>query len=141
MKKHTKTEALRIRGVYCVNTTHRLRRPDTGMPFDHTALFTPLELFPRSIPCVVPRNITVEERLGKCILAAEVEECSQRRMRCSLQLLLLVTWSKIYPLAILQMDAEVHNSGVSLVDGEPENSPNGLVATYVPSQQEILHFI
>jgi hypothetical protein len=49
---------------------------------------------------------------------------------------LQVTWSEIYPLAILQMDAKVRNSGVSLMDGEPENSPNGLVAIYVPSQQE-----
>ena len=60
-------------------------------------------------------------------------------MRWNLQLLLHVTWSEIDPSAIFQMDAEVHNSGLSLVDGKPENSPNGLVATYVPSQHERLH--
>jgi hypothetical protein len=46
------------------------------MLFDHTALSTPLKLFPRNIPCVVPRNITVEERLGKCILPARMQLAS-----------------------------------------------------------------
>jgi hypothetical protein len=39
------------------------------------------------------------------------------------------------------MDAEVHNSAASLVDGKPDNSPNGLVAIYVPSQHERSHLI
>jgi hypothetical protein len=59
----------------------------------------------------------------------------------NLQLLLQVTWSEIDPLAIFQMDADVHNSGTSLVDGKHENSPDGRVDIYVPSQHETLHLI